>query len=174
MFRRGLLISLALGALAVIGPVAAAGACLREAKVPRKFNVQTARAAVLCLINERRSHAGLGPFSENANLNSSAQGHAVWMAKRNRYEHGNALRRIRHTGYLAGASSWTVGEALAWGFGRTGSPKHIVSEWMHSPEHRRDLLGGFHDIGVGVTKGAPFPHFGHNTATYTIDLGTRN
>jgi uncharacterized protein YkwD len=159
--------------LAAIGPLASAGACVGEAKAPSRFSEQMARAAVICLVNERRGNAGLGPLTENGSLNNSAQGHAVWMAKRNRYEHGNSLRRIRATGYLAGASTWTVGEALGWGFGRTGSPKHIVSEWMHSPDHRRDLLGGFHDIGVGVTKGAPFAHFGHNTATYTVDLGSR-
>jgi uncharacterized protein YkwD len=45
---------------------------------------------------------------------------------------------------------------------------------MRSPEHRAVLLGGFRDIGIGVSKGAPFAHFGHNAATYTVDLGARN
>ena len=161
-------------ALGAIGPVAAASACAGEAKSPRRLNEQLARQAVLCLINQYRAHAGRGALQENANLNSSAQGHTVAMAKRNHYSHGNALRRIRHAGYLAGATVWTIGENIGWGPKRLGSPKRTVASWIHSPEHRRVLLGGFHDIGIGVTKGAPFPHFGHNTATYTVDLGTRN
>jgi uncharacterized protein YkwD len=164
---------MALVALAAIGPVAA-GACVGEAKGPRRLTQGMARQAILCLINQRRAHAGLGALRENANLNSSAQGHTVAMVKRNSYSHGNALRRIRHTGYLSGATAYTVGENIGWGPKRLGSPKRMVASWMKSPEHRRVLLGGFRDIGVGVTKGAPFSHFGHNTATYTVDLATRN
>jgi len=161
-------------ALAAIGPIAAASACAGEAKAPAKLSEHLARQAILCLINQRRAHAGLGALQENANLDSSAQSHTVAMAKHNSYSHGNAAGRIRHTGYLAGATVWSVGENLAWGPRRHGSPKRIVASWMRSPEHRRVLLGGFRDIGLGMTKGAPFPHFGHNTGTYTVDLGTRN
>src|SRR3954470_14922758 len=161
-------------ALAAIGPIAAASACAGEAKAPAKLSEHLARQALLCLINQRRAHAGLGALQENANLDSSAQGHTVAMAKHNSYSHGNAAGRIRHTGYLAGATVWSVGENLAWGPSRRGTPKRIVSAWMHSPEHRHALLAGFHDIGVGMIKCAPFPHFGHNTATYTVDFGARN
>jgi uncharacterized protein YkwD len=164
---------MALVALAAIGP-ATAGACAGEAKGPRRVSKGVARQAVLCLINQRRAHAGLGALQENASLDRSAQGHTITMVKHNSYSHGNPLRRIRHTGYLAGATVWTVGENIGWGPKRLGSPKRMVASWMKSPEHRRVLLGGFRDIGVGMTKGAPFSHFGHNTATYTVDLGTRN
>jgi len=174
MSRKGLLTFLAIVALAITGPVAAASACVGEAKSPRKLSEQLARQAILCLINQRRAHAGLGALQENANLNSSAQEHTLAMAKHNHYSHGNAAGRIRHAGYLAGATVWSIGENLAWGPGRLGSPKRVVASWMKSAEHRRVLLGGFRDIGIGMTKGAPFPHFGHNTATYTADLGTRN
>jgi uncharacterized protein YkwD len=50
----------------------------------------------------------------------------------------------------------------------------VVASWMHSPRHRRALLGGFRDIGIGMSKGAPFAHFGHHAATYTVDLGRRD
>jgi uncharacterized protein YkwD len=153
---------------------AAASGCVGAAKRPAKLSEGIARQAIVCLVNQRRAHLGLGALTENANLDSSAHGHTVSMVKHNRYSHGNAAKRIRNTGYLAGASSWSIGEVLAWGPRKLGTPKHAVSSWMHSPEHRRALLGAFRDIGVGVTKGSPFPHFGHNTATYTVDLGTRN
>jgi uncharacterized protein YkwD len=174
VFRKGILISVLSVALSVLAPVAVATACVSEAKSPAKLGEERARQAVLCLINQRRAHAGLGALQENAYLNSAAQGHTVAMAKRNRYSHGNPARRIRRSGYLNGATVWSVGEDLAWGPGRRGSPKRVVASWMKSPEHRRVLLGGFRDIGLGMTKGAPFPHFGHNTGTYTVDLGSRN
>ncbi len=174
MLRKALFISFVLSALAAIGPIAAASACAGDAKSPSKLSEQVARHAVLCLVNQRRAHAGLGALTENPMLDSSAQGHAVAMAKRNHYVHGNAAKRIRATGYLAGATVWSIGENLAWGPGRHGSPKRTVASWMKSPEHRRALLAGFRDIGIGMTKGAPFPRFGHNTATYTVDLGARN
>jgi uncharacterized protein YkwD len=161
-------------ALAAIGPVATASACVGEAKSPAKLSEQLARQAVICLINQRRAHAGLGALQENASLNNSAQGHTVAMAKHNHYSHGNPARRIRAAGYLAGATVWSVGEDLGWGPGRLGTPKRAIASWMKSPEHRRVLLGGFRDVGVGMTKGAPFPHFGHNSATYTVDFATRN
>jgi uncharacterized protein YkwD len=161
-------------ALAAIIPVASAGACVGEAKAPKKLSEQLARQAILCLINQRRAHAGIGGLQENSSLNSSAHAHTVSMVKHNHYSHGNALRRIRAAGYLSGASTWTIGENIGWGPRRLGSPKRTVASWMKSPEHRGVLLGGFRDIGVGMTKGSPFPHFGHNTATYTVDLGSRN
>jgi uncharacterized protein YkwD len=160
-------------ALAVTGPLAAASACTGEAKAPGRLGEHLARQAVICLINQRRAHAGMGALQQNANLDASAQGHTVAMAKHNTYSHGNALRRIRHAGYLAGATTWSIGENLGWGPGRRGTPRRVVASWMKSPGHRRVLLGGFRDIGIGMTKGAPFPHFGHNTATYTVDLGSR-
>src|SRR4051794_4921490 len=172
--RKGLLISLVVGVLAAIGPIANASACVGEAKSPAKLSEQVAREAVICLINQRRAHVGLGALQENASLNSSAQAHTVAMAKHNAFSHGNPAERIRSAGYLAGATAWTIGENLGWGPRRRGTPKSVVASWMQSPGHRQVMLGGFRDIGVGMTKGAPFPHFGHNSATYTVDLGTRN
>jgi uncharacterized protein YkwD len=172
--RKGFLTFIVLAAFAIAGPVAAASACMGEAKAPRKLSEQLARQAILCLVNQRRAHSGLGALQENPNLDSSSHGHTVTMVKRNHYSHGNAAGRIRGAGYLAGATAWSIGENLGWGPGRLGSPKRVVASWMKSPEHRRVLLGGFRDIGIGMSKGAPYPHFGHNAATYTVDLGSRN
>ncbi len=174
VLAKGLSTTLSGLAIVLLVSASAASACAGEGKSPARLSELKARQAVLCLINQRRAHAGRGALQENANLDQSAQGHAVGMAKHNHYTHGNSAARIRASGYLSGATLWSIGEVLAWGFGRTGSPKHIVAEWMHSPEHRRALLSGFRDVGVGMTKGAPFPHFGHNSATYTVDLASRN
>jgi uncharacterized protein YkwD len=81
------------------------------------------------------------------------------------------LERIRRSGYLDGASSWAVGENIAWGSGRLSTPRSIASAWMHSPGHRANILGRtFRAIGIGIANGTPS---GDGGATYTTDFGRR-
>ena len=80
--------------------------------------------------------------------------------------------RIRLAGYLAGASSWRVGEVIGAGTGRRGTARWMVRAWMQSPGHREEILTrGYRHLGVGVADG--FPGGGRRGATYTIDFGTR-
>jgi uncharacterized protein YkwD len=80
--------------------------------------------------------------------------------------------RIRRTGYLTGARSWTVGENIAYGSGRRSTPRSIGSAWMHSPPHRANILSGsFHAIGIGIASGTPV---GGGGGTYTTDFGRRS
>ena len=130
-----------------------------------------ATQAVLCLINERRAHAGWS-LQENASLDHSAQGTRCAMAKHKSYSHGNAASPDPRTGYLAGASVMVDRREHRLGAqSATGSPKRIVAELDAQPgapprsARRLPRHRGGHD------KGAPFAHFGHNTATYTVDLG---
>jgi uncharacterized protein YkwD len=85
---------------------------------------------------------------------------------------GSMIDRVRASGYLAGASTWMVGENISWGAGRQGSPKATVARWMASPGHRSTMLSPrFRDIGVGVAMGSPVGGGGANTAIYTADFG---
>jgi uncharacterized protein YkwD len=80
--------------------------------------------------------------------------------------------RIRHSGYLAGALGWALGEVIATGSGRLGTARAVVSAWMHSAGHRAQVLSGrFRELGVGVAHGVPGS--GRHGATYTIDFGVR-
>ena len=67
------------------------------------------------------------------------------------------VQRIRRTGYFKRASTWFVGENLAWGAGpNRSSPRGIVAAWMNSPPHRQNILNSrFREIGIGVVVGAP-------------------
>jgi len=65
------------------------------------------------------------------------------------------VSRVRRTGYFNGGS-WAVAENIAGGQGRRGKPRAIVSAWMHSSGHRRNILErSFRHIGVGVVNGSP-------------------
>jgi uncharacterized protein YkwD len=85
------------------------------------------------------------------------------------------MSRIQGSHYLDGARSWSLGENIAWGSGTLATPRSIVRAWMHSPEHRANILnGGFRDIGIGIATGAPVPLGSRlGGATYTTDFGTR-
>ena len=55
--------------------------------------------------------------------------------------------RVTSAGYLPCNCSWSVGENLAWGKGKHGTPAAIVAAWMASPGHREMILTGEHEGG---------------------------
>jgi uncharacterized protein YkwD len=81
------------------------------------------------------------------------------------------VTRIRQSGYLSGARSWSVGENIAWGSGGRSTPRSIGSAWMDSPPHRANILSSsYRAIGIGIALGTPS---GGSGATYTTDFGRR-
>lgn len=83
------------------------------------------------------------------------------------------LDRARSAGYLRGARSWTVLEALHWGEGGRATPRHALTELLRSPPHRAILLSRrLRDVGIAVTtyvRGGS----GRPAADYVIDAGRR-
>ena len=130
------------------------------------------RGATACLLNRERARHGLRPLRLNSRLSRAAHRHSRAMVARRFFAHGAFAARIRHTGYMRGARRWSVGENIAWGSGPQGSPQAIVRAWMNSPPHRRNILGRFREVGIGVHPGAPVGRMG-DAATYTTDFGLR-
>lgn len=154
--------------------VAATSALPRAAVRPH-----LARAAI-CLINRRRVERGLRRLRLNRRLSRAAGRHTRDMVRRRYFSHvsrsGTDISdRLHRSGYLGGRFSWTVGENLAWGSGRRGTPRQIVRAWMHSPGHRRNMLSPrFREIGIGVRLGAPVRISASSpAATYTTTFGAR-
>jgi uncharacterized protein YkwD len=175
----------ALLAVAVLGVslVPAAGAASPEAAcgdvvaAPAALSLHEIRASVLCLMNRVRTHYGLRPLVENGDLETAASAHSVSMVVHDYFAHegpgGSVDGRITRAGYLVRARSFTVGENIAAGGGRAGSPLAIFEDWMHSPPHRANILDpSYRDAGVGVARGYPFGGYG-GAATYTVDFGAR-
>jgi uncharacterized protein YkwD len=80
--------------------------------------------------------------------------------------------RIRSTGYLSGARSWTVGENIAYGTGRRSTPRSIGRAWMNSPPHRANILSSsYRAIGIGIVARTPT---GGRGGIYTTDFGRRS
>ena len=163
----------ALAALAVAPQGAAARGCANSTADPGEVSMRAMQKATLCILNRRRARRGIAPLRENGRLTLASLRHAQDMARRNYFEHGNFVGRIRAVDYLAGASSWRVGENIAWGTGRYARPAAIVRAWMNSPPHRHNILNsGFHEIGIGIARGVPRSGT-DGGATYATDFGTR-
>src|SRR4051812_16278433 len=174
MARRRIAVAAALATAALAAPgSAAASGCANANANPNDISVDAAQHATLCLLNgERRSH-GIRPFRDNARLTRASQRYAVVMSRRNIFDHGDFVGRIKAARYLKGARGYTLGENIAWGSWDYATPANIVDAWMHSPGHRANILNGrFREIGLGVARGAPVGGQDRG-GTYVTDFGTR-
>lgn len=164
---------------AIPAPAAARG-CAGDATPPSELLVKEARAAVLCLINQRRRANGVGGLLRDRRLVRAAQRHSNAMEAGDFFSHtgldgSSPQSRIERSGYLSGAISWGIAENISWGQAGRGSPRGAVTSWMRSPPHRAALLSGsYRDLGVGVAIGSPTGGSDPNSAIYTADFGYRN
>jgi uncharacterized protein YkwD len=156
---------------------AAARTCESAGAIPAKKAQRAAVRATLCKLNVARERHGLKPLKLNKRLSTAARRHARDMVRRDYFSHDSPegatfVDRIRRSGYLRGARSWTVGENLAWGARKRSTPRAITRMWMNSAGHRANILNpSFRDIGIGVALGAPGAT--GRAATYTTDFGSR-
>ena len=114
----------------------------------------SSESRVLALLNDIRKDHGLSKLQASVALRNAARSHSADMLKRGYFEHDGPNesfdKRIRR--FL---KSPLVGENIAWGTGRYGSPEGIVSLWMHSPTHRKIILmPSLHRVGLGVAIGS--------------------
>jgi uncharacterized protein YkwD len=123
------------------------------------------RDAVLCLINEQRSAAGLPKLIASDKLDRSAQGWTDSMVDSDEFTHGSAfMDRISATGF-----DWTtVGENIATGY---ETPASVVRAWMHSPGHCANILDpSYREVGTGVSA-RRIPRASTVLGTWTQDFG---
>jgi uncharacterized protein YkwD len=141
--------------------------CANASASATSASVDTMRAAVVCLINQQRHQHGLPSLNASSQLNRSAQGWNNTLIATDTFTHGigDAFSvRISATGY-----NWqSVGENIATGY---PTPHAVVSAWMASPDHCRNILDpSFRDIGTGETP-AGLPSQQSGAATWTQDFG---
>ena len=167
------------------GASASARGCRGADARPGEVSTSTLRAATRCLINRERRQRGIRRLRSNRRLARAARRHAADMVRRGYVSHfsrpgttfvrrwgRDVVDRIRSTGYLRGARSWTVGENLGAGAGRDSTPRATVRYWMGSRSHRGEILARrYRHIGVGVARGSPYRWA--EAATYVTDFGVR-
>lgn len=145
-----------------LAPPADLSAACADADVPLSpQSVAGARAAASCLVNQERARQGLGALVRNPALEAAGQAHAQDMVDRDFFAHDSpsgtsVLDRIRTSGYLTGAASFTVGENLGLAAGGDATPRTIVNGWMASPAHRANVLNReYREAGMGIVPAVP-------------------
>ncbi|MEV6597601.1 CAP domain-containing protein [Actinoplanes sp. NPDC051346] len=119
----------------------------------------------LRLVNEHRRRAGCDGVGVDRRLIMAANRHAADMARRGYFAHEapngeRAGERVRDAGY-----DWSrYGENIARG---QDSVFEVVDGWMHSPEHRENILDcRLREVGLGLAFSADrTPYWVQNFAT---------
>jgi uncharacterized protein YkwD len=178
MLRRfSSLCALAVVAALLVSAPNAMATCASASSTPSEVAKRTVVRATLCLLNAERARHGLHRLRLNRKLSAAARRHARDMVRRDYFSHdtlggGSFVDRIRRSGYLKGARSWSVGENLAWGTRAGSAPRAINAMWMDSAGHRANILSpAFREVGIGFAMGAPGAS--GRAATYATEFGTR-
>jgi uncharacterized protein YkwD len=169
--------ALAVLAVMLVAAPSASAVCASASATPASVAKRTVIRATLCTLNAERARHGLPRLKLNKKLSAAARRHARDMVLRDYFGHdslggGSFVDRIRRTGYLRGAGTWSVGENLAWGSHDRAAPRAITEMWMDSPGHRANILSAsFREVGIGLALGAPGAE--GPAATYATDFGAR-
>ena len=110
-----------------------------------------------CLVEFARRAAGLAPLTAVASLGGSARRKSADILRCDEFDHEACGREfsywMQRVGYLRGGC-WSAAENIAFGTGAAATPREIFTGWIHSSGHRRNILGAFHDFGVGLRVGS--------------------
>jgi uncharacterized protein YkwD len=137
-------------------------------------------AAVLGQVNAVRRQHGLVPLKLSAKLTAAAAQHAREMGQDGYFAHDSAdgssfWKRVEHYYASRGFGYWSVGENLLWASPDVSGPG-ALDLWMHSPEHRANLLTArWREIGLSAVKvhAAPGAYHGLDVTIVAADFGVR-
>jgi uncharacterized protein YkwD len=135
---------------------------------------------VLASVNHVRASHGLVPLRLSARLTAAADQHSQEMARLGYFAHESASgaafwKRVERYYGPRGYNMWSVGENLLWSSPDVDAAG-ALSMWMHSPEHRENLLNPqWREIGLSAlhTSAAPGTYRGLDVTIVTADFGVR-
>ncbi len=153
--------------------------CQNTEVQPAAANLALVRAAVLCLINQKRAQNGEQPLALDSQLQEAAEGHGQELISLDYFAHvapsgETPVDRIRETGYIPNSSvGYVIGENLAWGTYNLATPQAIVSAWIASPGHLANILEAkYTQTGIAVVPEVPASLSGGAPgATYAQEFG---
>jgi uncharacterized protein YkwD len=113
--------------------------------------------AMRCLLDRARAAHGLPVLAVAPGLSRAAGRKSADILRCDEFSHEACGREfsywIRRFGFFDADCSG-VAENIAWGTGTFATPGSIFRAWMHSPEHRRNILGPLALTGLGVRVGS--------------------
>jgi uncharacterized protein YkwD len=128
-----------------------------------------------CLTNYARTQQGLPPLQLNATLNAAGQAKLKSDISCADFSHtpcGQPFDTV-FAAYVQGATSYQIGENIAWGTGSYGTPRQAMNGWVHSAGHRENILNAaYAELGIGYLPGQTFQ--GYDGATlWSQEFGLR-
>jgi uncharacterized protein YkwD len=135
-----------------------AGAATAATSCVAPPNVNELATQIAAGLNTSRRANGTAPLRFNRQLGQAAMVHACDMLVNDFFDHrgsngSNSQRRVRDTGY----EDCIVAENIAWGYPQ---PAQIITGWMNSPGHRRNMLHPrVQEFGIGITQGPDGPYW---------------
>jgi uncharacterized protein YkwD len=134
---------------------------------------------IVARINAQRMSRGRRALRVSRGLTAAANHHTNQMGQLGFFEHESVngapfWRRIQRF-YPAGRGYWSVGENILWESPNT-SAASAVREWMHSPQHRENILESeWRDIGISAAHydSVPGAFGGRSVTIVTADFGVR-
>jgi uncharacterized protein YkwD len=174
----GVALGLASAASAAADPYAAllapSGACGPAAE-QLDLDAPTAQVAMQCLTNYARAEQGLAPLQLNTTLNAAGQAKLKSDISCAEFSHtpcGQPFDTV-FSSYVEGATSYQIGENIAWGTGSYGTPRQAMNGWLHSAGHRENILtAAYAELGIGYLPRQTFQ--GYDGATlWSQEFGLR-
>jgi uncharacterized protein YkwD len=139
------------------------------------LDTATAQAAMQCLTNYARAQQGLAPLQLDATLNAAGQAKLKSNISCAEFSHTPCGQPfdVVFASYVQGATSYQIGENIAWGTGSYGTPRQAMSGWVHSADHRANILtAAYVELGIGYLPGQTFQ--GYDGATlWSQEFGMR-
>jgi uncharacterized protein YkwD len=139
------------------------------------LDTATAQLAMQCLTNYARAQQSLSPLQLNPALNAAGQAKLKSNVSCAEFSHtpcGQPFDTV-FTGYIQGATSYQIGENIAWGTGSYGTPRQAMNGWLHSAGHRENILTAVYaELGIGYLPAQTFQ--GYDGATlWSQEFGLR-
>lgn len=108
---------------------------------------------MLCLVNRAREGRGLEPLAAPASLARAAARKSADILRCDEFSHEACGREFTYWIERVGYRGCREGENIAYGSGGYAPPGSIFQMWMRSSGHRRNILGPYDDIGIGLQIG---------------------
>lgn len=138
--------------------LAPAGTC-GAADAQLNLDQSTAQLVMTCLTNYARGQSGLKPLQLNVTLSAAGDAKLGADVSCGVFSHepcGKPFDSV-FAAYTQGATSFQIGENIAWGTGSYGTPRQIMFAWLHSTGHRENILTPtFTEIGIGYLPNEVF------------------
>jgi uncharacterized protein YkwD len=123
------------------------------------LDAATAQVAMQCLTNYARAKQSLPPLQLSPTLSAAGLAKLKSDLSCGEFSHtpcGQPFDVVFAT-YLQGATSYQIGENIAWGTGSFGAPRQTMNGWLHSTGHRENILtAAYAELGIGYLPGQTF------------------